>query len=490
MIPVQRGIRRAASGLLAAALAVAGGVGPLHGQTEPADTVPVLTEGPLGFEEVLASIESRYPPYLIALIERDLAEGRLGQVRGAFDLELSGKVKDVPNGYYEYSTVEAGLEQFLGLWGSTIFGGYRLTEGEELPDYYPERTQEDGEFALEFRLPILKGGAIDAPRAAIDQAFIDARAVDPFLARLRLDFLRAAGLAWAKWVAAGLELAIAQASLDLAVERTAALEEQVDAGSQPEILLVDNEGLVVARQIDVFDATQKLQSAAISLSLFYRNEIGDPIIPGPERLPELLPIVEPPVELTENPNLILRALDQRPELVRLGFDVDRARVDVRLARNQLLPTLDLAAGVSQNVGDSLYFDRTRTELQFGLQFKFPLQNRAARGKLMQAEAKEAQAMTKLVFARDKVAAEVDKAIAMITAAERNAGLARRAVELARTLLEAENLRFQEGASDFLDLQIREQKAFDAQRKAVKADLDLLNSWVDLQIALGERPIIR
>ena len=59
-------------------------------------------------------------------------------------IPAGGSLKNNVDGYYEYSVVEAGAEQFLGLWGSTVYGGYRLSAGELLPDYYWDRTQDEG----------------------------------------------------------------------------------------------------------------------------------------------------------------------------------------------------------------------------------------------------------------------------------------------------------------------------------------------------------
>jgi hypothetical protein len=43
-------------------------------------------EQPLMLDEVQASVRTQYPPYLAALIEQDIANGRVRQAQGSFAL--------------------------------------------------------------------------------------------------------------------------------------------------------------------------------------------------------------------------------------------------------------------------------------------------------------------------------------------------------------------------------------------------------------------
>jgi len=54
--------------------------------------------------EVLASVQSQYPPYLAALIEQDIANGRVRQAQGAFDLNLNAGGSMNLAGYYDGRT--------------------------------------------------------------------------------------------------------------------------------------------------------------------------------------------------------------------------------------------------------------------------------------------------------------------------------------------------------------------------------------------------
>ncbi len=440
---------------------------------------------PLLWEDVAVGALGWYPPLLIAELERAIAEGRLREARGAFDLDLFAKVGGTVDGFYEYTETSAGLEQFTGLWGSTVYGGYRLTTGETLPDYYDNRTFDDGELALGLRIPLLKGGPIDPARAGIERAELELEAVAPVVARQRLDLVRGAYVAYHDWVAAGEKLALARELLQLALDRTAGLEAQVESGLRADIDLVDNEGLVVSREIAVVEAERALREASVVLSLFLFRpdpELG-PLIPGEERLPPTLLVPDvPPPDLEAG---LARALVYRPELAVLALDVARADVARRLAVGDALPTLDARVEATRDFGAELYGDLAREELTAAVEFKLPVQRRAETGKQLQAETKVEVARTKLRFGREKVSADVRTAAADLEAALEQVDRAEVAGDLAEQLRAAEAERFAAGASDLLALQLREQAAFDALVKLVETRLKLHVALADWRAAIAD-----
>lgn len=482
--PFPRGggsLATASRALLMAGLVV---LSPAGGAAQVDAGEPRQAGDPLRLDDVLGAVESMYPPLLAALIERDVRDGRLRSARSIYDLDLFGKYKGAADAYYEYDAVEAGLEQFLGLWGTTVYGGYRLTTGETLPDYYNEiRTQADGEVALGLRVPLLQGGAIDPGRAALQQAEIQRRGAEPVIGRQRLDFIRAGSVAYYKWLAAGLKLGLARELLAIANARTAALEEQVSNGIQPDIVLVDNRRLVVSRELAVIDAERDFRGAALALSLFYRDENGEPVTPGEDRLPgDLgLPAVQ---DIPGEDAGVVSALERRPELARYRLKLEELQVDRNLAGNYLLPSLDASLEASRDFGDELYSDLERDGLSLGLSFKLPVPLRQARGKVEETEAKLSQARQELAFVREKVSADVRKAWTDLDAARRQVDRAELNVELAVTLRDAEQERFRLGSSDLLALQIREQSAFDAQSKQVETYLDFFTALADYRAAIA------
>lgn len=460
----------------------------IHAQSNTAGSAPTNAAsawtGPIQLEDILRSVTNQYPPLLAARIELDIANGRLRSAQGAFDFNLFAKTFGNPSGYYQFGTVDAGFEQFLGIWGSTLFGGYRLTRGT-LPDYDKNRTQDGGEPRLGIRIPLLRDGAIDRRRANILQARLDKELADPFILRQQLDFIRAASLAYWSWLGAGRRVEIAESLLRVANDRGQALTNQVQSGLLRPIVLTDNNRLIVSRQIQVVQARRRFEAASITLSLFFRDTMGNPIDCGRQRLPQAFPTVAQP-DPTHLDQHIADAYLARPEIRRIRLQRDRADVDRRLAQNNKLPNLDVGAAVSQDFGGDRYKDKSELEFEAGIEFKLPLQRREAEGRLIAAQAAIDRLDTEEGFARDRIAAEVRDAFSAWTAAFEQSTQTHSNVELARQLEEAEQVLFERGAADLLALQIRELATFEARVLEVDAITEFFRAQADYNAATARR----
>lgn len=448
--------------------------------TPPTTVSPAATNA-LTLHEVLDSVRQQYPPMLAALIERDVAAGRLQSARGTFDFQFFSRLFDAPSGYYQSTTVDTGFEQFTGLWGSTLFGGYRVTTGGLLPDYEKSRTQGSGEPRIGFRLPLLRDGSIDRRRATLIKARLDKELADPVIHRQQIDFIRAATAGYYGWLAAGERLRLSEALLRVARERMDTLKTQSESGLVARIVLTDNRRLIVSRELAMVQARRRFEAAGLALSLFYRDGQENPTVATRDRLPPSLPIpVGPEASLLQQD--LQRSLTVRPELKRLSLTQEKLAVDQRLARNQLLPNLDAGVSANRDYGDRRYKDQTETEVQVGVELRVPLQRREAKGRVAEIESQLEQITHEQRFARDRIQTEVRDSFSAWSAAHEQTLQARLNVELAVELQEAETERFMRGATDLLALQLREQAAFDAQVSAVDIDADCFRAQADYRAA--------
>ncbi len=443
----------------------------------------LAAEKPLLLPEVLASVTAKYPPYLAALIEQDIANGRARQALGAFDLNLNGTASFAPSGFYDGQTGYATLDQPLPFWGGNVYGGYRLSSGF-LPNYNKDRTGVDGEAVLGFRIPLLRDGTIDRRRATIFQTRIDQELADPLILRQHLDFIRAATIAYYNWLAAGHRLELAEELLRIAKDRDSAIAEQVKNGASARIVQVDNQRLVVSREIGVVQALRRFQAGAIELSLFHRTPTDDqPIVVPRSRLPKAFPAHKEPrtSQLAED---IARAANFRPEIRRIALTIDKAQVDRRLAKNNMLPTLDFGLQANQAVGSKIPKDIERTEIEAKVEFKLPLQRREAKGFLDVIDAQLARLENEKKFARDRITADVRDSYSAIIAAYEQLRQTRRNVDLSQQVQDAEAERLKQGATDLLALQIREQATFDAKVLDVEAHAEYFRAQANYRAAIA------
>ncbi|MCX6854037.1 MAG: TolC family protein, partial [Verrucomicrobia bacterium] len=235
-------------------------------------------------EAVLKSVTGQYPPYLIALIERDIAAGRLRQASGAFDLNFRASGSFNPTGYYDGSSGDFVFDQPLPFWGGNVFAGYKISSGS-LADYDKSRTLLDGELRAGIRLNLLRDSTIDARRANLWKARLDQDIADPFIQRQHLDIVRTAMRSYYNWIAMGLRLGVTENLVRIAKDRESAISELAKKGQVAPIVKVDNERLVISRQLTAVQARRRFEAASIELSLFYRDANDDPVIITRHHLP-------------------------------------------------------------------------------------------------------------------------------------------------------------------------------------------------------------
>lgn len=456
-----------------------GGSAPVAAEDVAATPVPPPS-GPLELAAVLRAVGDRYPPYLSALLERDLASGRLTQALGGFDANLTAKLGSQLQGYYEATTLQTLLEQPLTT-GDTIYGGYRISDGL-LPAYDKDRTQDDGQFVLGGRVPLLRDRGFDRRRASVKQARVDQQIAEPVIQRARIDFVRAASRAYWSWVAAGQRVAVAEELLQLAVLRVEGLQRAVERNFLAPIDVVDNERLIAQRRLFVVRAERQLQQAALELSLYWRDPSDAPIVPERTNLPPSppLPIATSSTVSTDT----TAALQQRPELRRLRFLADRSEVELALAENQALPNLDLVVEATHSPADSPYGDIDRSGLFVGGELKWPLWRREALGRVEQVRTQLTRLQLESRFARDRIVNEIADAHSALTAAIGQLDNSRENREKAGQMVDAERRAFELGRSDLLRVQLREAQLADARIGEVEAQLAGWLAAVDLRAALG------
>lgn len=451
-----------------------------------ADDAAPSRERPLSLIDVLGSVSNHYPLLAAVLEEQALADARLLSKQGAFDLRLGAGGKLKPEGFYETYEGDVFVEQPTTLWGADLFGGYRIGSGDFAVWNGGDETNDGGEFRLGFRLPLLRNRAIDSRRAALRKAEIEADAADPIIRESVIDFSRTASFAYWEWVASGMRVGLARQLVDLAEERQSQLSRRVERGALPAIDLTDNERLIVDREVRFISAERAFEQAAIDLSLFLRDDEGQPLTARVERVPSRFPEEDRPEpdKLEED---IARAFEQQPLLQELAFLEEKAALDLALAENRLLPEVAISVTGSQDIGGAVKNpdDKGPTVLEAGIKFDLPLQRREAKGEVAAARARLRQIQSQQKYARDRIAADVKNAVTALRAAYDQVSATRKNLELAQRLRKAEERKLLLGTSNLINVNIRELQAFDAAATLIATQADYFRALANFRAALGE-----
>jgi cobalt-zinc-cadmium efflux system outer membrane protein len=442
----------------------------------------------LTLAEVLTSVDEHDPR--LESVDQQIrgAEGRLLSARGGFDTRARVRGLVQPVGHYRNGVLDVRVEQPTPAYGLTAWAGWRIGVGD-FPVYDGKlSTASGGEVSAGLTLPLWRGGAIDPRRAERRQAEIERERLDRVRDARALELEVEAAAAYWTWVASGLRLDIERTLLELALERDEGLRRKIELGATKEIVGVDNQRAILAREARVVAAERGFEAATLALSLFLRDESGQPVLAGAERLPLELPELPSPTAVDLKAEIDV-ALEHRPDRRARLAAREQAGVELRLARNQRAPRIDVSTWVAQDFGVGPEFLQP-FEWVAAVEIEIPIPLRQARGRVQTADAELGRIDADLRLLDDQIVVEVLDARSAVTAAHRRARLAGEQVELAERLAQAEYRSFELGAGDLLLVNLRELASADAAVEHVQAVADFFIAQAELEVAKGEgvRPI--
>lgn len=306
---------------------------------------------------------------------------------------------------------------------------------------------------LELRLtqPLLRGFAFDAdiPRADVLRAELASERARQDVQTALLTLVRDTEQAYWDLFQALKSYEVQQGAMQLAEQQLALTRRQIDAGVRPPSDLINAEGTLAQRELELVRAENE-NARAMDQLRFLLN------LPKPQWSRPLLPRDTPrfePLEVAFEPALA-QALERRPELSQRELDVSRAELDVRVAKANRLPALDASVsygvlGQRPGYGDTLQ-QLTSNDARVwsaGVNFSWAPFNQAASAELeareLGREAAHAQRQAQVLALR----VELRAALRGLETAERSVRAAGKFRKLAERSLDAEQRRFLNGTSD-------------------------------------------
>ncbi len=437
----------------------------------------------LTLAEVLASVAEHDPRLDAAEQAIAGADGKLLSARGGFDTRARVRGMVEPIGYYRSGVIDVRVEQPTPAYGLTAWAGWRIGVGD-FPVYEGKLlTTAGGEVSAGLSLPLWRDGAIDRRRADIRQAKLERERLDRVLDARTLGLEADAAKAYWTWVASGLRLEIERTLLELALERDVGIRRQIELGASEALVGIDNRRVILAREARVVAVERSFQKAALALSLYLRDGAGDPLLAGSDRLPSGLPELPAP-ELVDIEAEVAAAIERRPDRDARLANREQAEVELRWARNQRAPKIDVSSWLAKDLGTGPA-SLQPLEWVAAIELEIPIPLRQARGRVQSANAEVGKIDAELRLLDDTIAVEVLDAHSAVAAAYQRARLAGEQVALAQALAEAEYRRFSLGAGDLLLVNLRELASADAASEQVQAVADFFIAKAELEVAKGE-----
>lgn len=478
-----------------AAPSAAGATGPLQGELE----ISLQEAIALGVENNLDVAVTRHEPpiadvthtaawgvYEPELFGDFLYESRQTPVASALQASANLEERELSG--------QAGIRSLIPRLGWSFdlaYVGNSLETNSSIASLSPEyRAILQGRATL----PLLRGFLWGEPWVQVRLTGIgEGIALDQFRLQL-MDSVRQIEGAYWEVAAFGQNLEVAQKSLETARALLEQTEAQYEVGVVSRVEVTEAKAGIADRQLRLIRAENQYRSAQDRLIDLV---LGPNLTPGSDL--ELIP-TDPPSDYlvfeTDVEASSARAFEFRPELAIARQQIEQNEINVRLARNQWLPRLDLVAGYgyqglagktsdapslfgtprapipidrrySATDDDFFSADGSRT-WSGGLVVSIPLGNTTGRANLTRARLELRRARTQTLRQEQQIILQVREAVRDLRSALEGIEAAEARVEAAREQLRAEQIRLEHGESTPFDVLLREEDLVEAEQQLIVA----------------------
>jgi outer membrane protein TolC len=315
-------------------------------------------------------------------------------------------------------------------------------------------------------------------------------------------------------VSASEDVKVKESSVTVAEKLYNDNKRQVEIGTLAPIEIVRAEAQVASTRQDLIVSQTVLQQYETNLKNMVLRDLSDPALLTARVVPTdriAVPPVEPVVPIQESFGM---ALSSRPELAQSRIDLRNRDISFKAVKNGMLPTLDafaywggqgtaglptpfrrpgqtgpnvIPSNLQGGLGNVLSqsFGSDFPDYAFGLQLSIPLRNRSAQADAAQAQLENGQAVIRLRQLENAVRVEVQNAVIALQQNRARLEAAQKQRFLQEQTLDAEQKKFQLGASTiFLVIQAQRDLAV-ARSAEVKAMNDYMKSRVEMDRATGQ-----
>lgn len=346
----------------------------LNRMLDQSNQLAAFSDTPLIRQTVVGEAEGRFEPYVFA--DGDIESNEAPRS----SLLETGTSSTAPNTLSEHRySVEFGVGKPL-ITGGELRLSQRLGTGDSNSEFFVPGRQADSELLLEINQPLLDGAGIAVNSAPIQLATLERdRSVVDLQRQIEDQMTEVIRTYWTLYaersrvlqrhrLAADLQRVAenigARASLDTlpseTIQANAAVRKAVAA---------------IIRARSGVDNSEARLGALLSDPTFFGDKVEIITTQRPVRN-----FIDVPLE-----DVAVLALQNRPEVKAAALQVRAAEVQSGVAKNKLLPDLDLYAGVSNQglaegdaVGDAFgnQFDQTDVDAAVGIRFRMPIGNKS------------------------------------------------------------------------------------------------------------------
>jgi outer membrane protein len=377
--------------------------------------------------------------------------------------------------------------------GTNVLGGFTSSINSSNSSFFLFNPYTASTLNVQLTQPLLRNGWFSANRAPLIIARRNLQVSRAsFVAEVNNNILQAVTQYWAVVQARGI-LDVARSSMDAAEATYKRDKRALELGALPPLDIYRSESQVASRRVQVIQSEYALRQAEDA----FRLTIGANQDPFFEALD--LDLTETPeagndLRTTDAASALQAALTKRPEFEAARAALARDETQLRLARNHLLPQLDLLALYATNgLGGSTGISSAGQPISsswlsqmFGFGFptyeaqltlSLPLKNRAAKAEMGSALVSRRSDLYSERLVREQVTLDVRNAVHQLEQAKLSIAASKEALDLAQKTMAAEQRKYQLGSGTIFFV-------LEAQSELAAAQQTLLQSEVGYQMAIA------
>jgi outer membrane protein TolC len=472
---------------LALSLSVAG-ARTASAQTEPAKLDTLGT--PFTFPAFLDVILANHPVATQARLVADQARSDLRTAWGAFDPTITASWDQKTFGgtqYYNYFDAELKIPLPIG---ADVTVAFDRTMGRYFnPD---RRTASNGTVDVGISIPLGQRILTDERRNALQQARAARDAGEADRTGIVNKLLFSAAKDYGVWYESWRRRVIAQGGEALAEFRLQAVRRRVSNGESAPIDTIEALLELQRRQVTRFETEASFYVASLDVTSYLWDDAGRPVpLPG-DATPVLVGLESVGIDSTRLEALLDLATRRNPDLLKVQARIKQAEAQRLFNTQALLPLAEAKlAGLGSSDREQSFFDGERLDDNYkaGLSIKSPLLFLKETGRF----ASSGQRLEFQRVERDRLRREVEfdarAAIFDLFNLERLRQRQVANVRNASLLRDAEQVRYENGESTLLILNLRERLVLDEAVKLAAVEAKVAGARAALAVATGDRTLL-
>ena len=437
-------------------------------------------------EQLIQIVKKYHPLVKQASLDIDYANADILQARSAFDPILQNYIaKKTFSGsnYYNYTNTELVIPTWYGIEVNT---GLEMLTGNRLD---PERTTGRTSY-FGVTIPLAKNLVIDKRRAALQQAKLYVTMAITERQVTINNILYDALQSYWQWVSNYQQLQVINNAVAVNQTRLVMVRKAYKYGERAAIDTVEALAQLQSFQYAQNEQLLNYNNATLQLSMYLWANNNQPYLLPPTIIPQ--PGWQSEVNIAAQqlslPALLQSARAIHPELRIYNNKLSILEIDRKLKFQELLPKLDFTYN---QLGKGYNLLKTATagplfdnNFQYGLKFAVPLRLSGGRASYSQAKLKIQQTTLEQNQKTQLIELKVKSYYNELITLQQQLILQANNLANYNRLVRAEEIRFENGESSLFLINIRENKALEAQQKLVELQAKYYKSIYALQWAAG------